>query len=160
VFKIVHVIGWAPASARACGRAALQGFGLVLALAVVSAFLPAPKQGLGPLGRLDELSWWARAAGVVLVLVGAPLVEELMFRGVLYTGLARRWRPARAARATTLAFVALHVPQLGGYWPGWLFIGLVGALALRARVATGSLLPAIALHIAYNLGLVLAAAAR
>jgi membrane protease YdiL (CAAX protease family) len=152
------VIGWAPASARDCAGAALQGLALVAVLGVVGAFLPPPQRGLGPLGKLDELSVSSKVAAVVLVLGVAPLVEELMFRGVLFTGLARRFRPGIAARLTTLAFVALHLPQLGGYWPGWLFIALVGALALRARVATGSLLPAIALHVTYNAGLVLAAA--
>jgi membrane protease YdiL (CAAX protease family) len=152
------VIGWAPAPARDCGRAALEGLALVVVLGVVGAFLPPPTRGLGPLGKLDELGAWSKLAAVVLVLGVAPVVEELMFRGVLYTGLARRLRPGIAARLTTLAFVALHLPQLGGYWPGWLFIALVGALALRARVATGSLLPAVALHLTYNAGLVLAAA--
>jgi membrane protease YdiL (CAAX protease family) len=152
------VLGWAPASARACGRAALQGLGIFVAAGVVGAFLPPPHDGLGPLGRLDQMGPLSRLAGALLAVVAAPMVEELLFRGVLYTGLARRWSPAAAGTTTTLVFVALHVLQLGAYWPGWLFIGLVGALALRARVRAGSLLPAIALHATYNLGLVAATA--
>jgi membrane protease YdiL (CAAX protease family) len=152
------VIGWAPASVRACARAALQGLGIVLALGLVGAFLPPPRDA-GPLGRLDQLGTGARVAGALLAFVAAPMVEELLFRGVLYTGLARRWPRRLAGATTTLIFVALHVLQIGAYWPGWLFIGLVGALALRARVASGSLLPAIALHATYNLGLILAAVA-
>jgi membrane protease YdiL (CAAX protease family) len=152
-------IGWAPASARACGRAALQGLGLVAAAGVVGAFLPPPRGGMSPLDHLSELTPLAGLAGALLAVVAAPMVEELLFRGVVYTGLARRWSPGVAGTVTTLVFLALHLPQVGAYWPGWIFIGLVGALALRARLTSGSLLPAIAQHATYNLGLVLAVAA-
>ena len=154
------LIGWVPASAHVCGVAALQGMALALVLPVAHAYLPLPAPGSGPLGPIDELSFWLGVAGIVFAAVVAPLAEELLFRGVLYTGLARRWRPPIAGTLTTLAFLAMHVPQLGGHWPGWILIGLLGALALRARVATGSLLPAIALHSTYNLGIVLAATVR
>jgi membrane protease YdiL (CAAX protease family) len=154
------LIGWAPASPSACLVAALQGLGLVVSLAGSGSVLPLPRPGPGPLGSLDELSLWARVAGIVLVVVAAPVSEELLFRGVLYTGLSRRWGPPAAAILTTLGFVALHLPQLGRFWAGWILIGLAGALALRARVKTGSLLPAVALHATYNLSVVLAATMR
>jgi membrane protease YdiL (CAAX protease family) len=90
----------------------------------------------------------------------APPAEELVFRGVLYAGLARSWRPAIAGVVTTTIFVALHLTEVGGYWPGWLAIGAMGALALRVRLREGSLWPAIALHATYNAGLVLLVYAR
>jgi len=96
------------------------------------------------------------AITALLACLVAPPTEELVFRGALYAGLARSWRPAGAAAVTTAIFVALHGTELGAYWPGWIIVALVGALALRARLATGSLLPAIALHASYNLGLVIA----
>jgi hypothetical protein len=59
--------------------------------------------------------------------------------------------------ATTVLFAALHGSEIGSYLPGWVVISALGALTLRARVVTGSLVPAIALHTGYNLGLVLVA---
>jgi membrane protease YdiL (CAAX protease family) len=149
-------IGWAPASARACVRAAAQGLGLIFVLALVSGLLPAPKHALGPMARLAEMGGWARAGWAFLAVACAPPVEELVFRGVFYTGLARAWRPSIAGAVTTVVFVALHGAEIGTYWPAWIAIGLLGALALRARIRTGSLLPAIALHATYNFGLVAA----
>lgn len=149
-------VGWAPASVRACARAAAQGLALLVALALVSGFLPAPKHALGPMARLAEMGGWARVGWAFLAVACAPPVEELVFRGVFYAGLARSWRPAVAATLTTVVFVALHAAEIGTYWPAWLIIGALGALALRVRLASGSLLPAIALHATYNLGLVLA----
>jgi membrane protease YdiL (CAAX protease family) len=99
----------------------------------------------------------ARVLWAVLALAVAPPTEELLFRGVLYGGLARSWGARAAAVATTVLFVALHATEIGRFWPGWAVISALGALALRARLKTGSLVPAIALHAAYNMGLVLVA---
>ncbi|HEV3030858.1 MAG TPA: type II CAAX endopeptidase family protein [Polyangia bacterium] len=153
-------VGWTPASGRDAARAALTGFVLMAAFAVVGAALPARPHTLGPLARAAGAGGWARLAWAALAVGVAPPVEELVFRGALYAGLARSWRPPWAALATTAVFVALHATELGAYWPAWIAIALLGAFALRARLASGSLLPAIALHASYNLGLVLIAYAR
>jgi membrane protease YdiL (CAAX protease family) len=151
-------VGWRAASLRACLRAALQGLGLVAAFVVLGAPLPGPRHGLGPLA--SAAGGWARAAWAVLAIGLAPPIEELVFRGVLYAGFARRWSPRVAGAHSVALFVVLHVAEVGAYLPAWVAIAAVGALALRARVVTGSLVPAIALHASYNLGLVLLVCAR
>ncbi len=148
-------VGWRAASRRACLRAALQGLGLVVAFVVVGVVLPGPRHGLGPLASAASAGGWARAAWAVLAIGLAPPIEELVFRGVLYAGFAQRWSPRVAGTISVAMFVILHVAEIGAYFPAWLAITAVGALALRARVVTGSLVPAIALHASYNLGLVL-----
>jgi membrane protease YdiL (CAAX protease family) len=149
-------VGWKGASLQACARAALQGLGLVAAFVVVGSLLPSRPHDLGPLARAAMAGGGSRLVWAALAFLVAPPTEELVFRGALYAGLARSWRPAGAAAVTTAIFVGLHGTELGAYWPGWIIVALVGALALRARLATGSLLPAIALHASYNLGLVIA----
>jgi len=153
-------VAWTPASARDCVRAALTGFALMAAFAVVGAALPVRPHALGPLARAAGAGGWARLVWGALAVGVAPPVEELVFRGALYAGLARSWRPPWAALATTAIFVALHATEIGVYWPAWIAIALLGAFALRVRLTSGSLLPAIALHASYNLGLVLIAYAR
>jgi len=150
-------VAWARASARACVGAALLGLALVTAFLVVGAALPVRPHELGALARAAQLGGWPRALWAVLAVAVAPPSEELVFRGALYGGLARAWGTAAAAVVSTAVFVALHATEVGGYWPAWIAISTLGALALRLRVKTGSLLPAIALHAAYNLGLVLMA---
>lgn len=148
-------VGWKPASGRDCLRAALAGAGLVAAFIVLGAALSVRPSEMGPLARAASAGGWARALWTALAIGVAPPTEELVFRGALYAGLARSWRPAWAGVVTTGIFVTLHVTELGAYWPAWIAIATLGALALRARVRTGSLVPAIVLHTSYNLGLVL-----
>ena len=148
-------MAWSTVPARLSAWAALQGFALFAVFAVIGGLLPGLPRELGPLARAPQAGTFARGAWTVLVLVLAPPIEELMFRGVLYGGFARRWRPRVAGVVTTALFVALHATELGTFLPAWLVIAALGALTLRARLVTGSLVPAIALHASYNLGLVL-----
>jgi membrane protease YdiL (CAAX protease family) len=152
--------GWRRASARACARSALTGLALMAAFAIAGAVLPVRPREIGPLARAATAGGWARLCWAALAVLVAPPAEELVFRGVLYAGLARSWRPPIAGVVTTTIFVALHLTEVGGYWPGWLAIGAMGALALRVRLREGSLWPAIALHATYNAGLVLLVYAR
>jgi membrane protease YdiL (CAAX protease family) len=148
-------IGWTGAPVGVTVSAALQGLALVAGLVMLGSVLQGPKHGPGPLATAALSGGWTRIAWALLAFAIAPPVEELVFRGALYTGLANRLRPELAGAITTALFVALHVSEIGLYWPAWIAIGALGALALRARVKTGSLVPAIALHATYNLGLVL-----
>jgi membrane protease YdiL (CAAX protease family) len=148
-------VGWRGASASAVARATLQGFAIAVGFAFVSAMSMGEPHNVGPLAIAVRAGVFARLAWAGLAIGLAPPLEELIFRGVLYAGFARSWRPRVAGMVTTALFVALHVPEFGRFLPGWLVIGMVGALALRVRVATGSLVPAIALHASYNFGILL-----
>lgn len=93
------------------------------------------------------------AATLLALAVLAPLVEELLFRGVLYGWLAFRWGGTLAWIASSLAFAAAHVELAHiilvlplGLWFGWL------------RKRTDSLWPSLVAH-AVNNGFAIAAAA-
>jgi membrane protease YdiL (CAAX protease family) len=114
----------------------------VLALqSVVIALLLALGRTVGLPGLPDPLA----SVGVLGVLLGAPLAEEVLFRGY---GLARIRELAGERRAlllTALVFAVLH-----GSWvklPGTFATGLfLGWLVLQ----TGSLWPALLGHVANN----------
>jgi membrane protease YdiL (CAAX protease family) len=90
---------------------------------------------------------------VVIVLataIGAPVVEELIFRGMLLRGLLRRTSDAWAVVISALLFAAAHLLDLGaGYvFPALFGLGLVlGVLAIRDR----SLSRPILIHGGFNL---------
>ena len=91
--------------------------------------------------------------GLALLAGLAPLVEELVFRGLLYGWLAGRWGGGVAVIGSSLAFAAAHVELAHvilvlplGLVFGWL------------RWRSGSLWPSLVAHMANN-GLAVAAAA-
>lgn len=80
----------------------------------------------------------------------APVVEEVVYRGVLYTPAERRFGRYGALLLVTFLFSAVHVPQ---YLPSYSTIALIFLLSLTltmVRVATGNLLPCVALHVLFN----------
>jgi membrane protease YdiL (CAAX protease family) len=86
-----------------------------------------------------------RTLGIVLV---APTVEELIFRGALFTPLARtRLGAVGAVVITALAFAAFHV-QYGV--PQLVLIAVDGVFYGSARAATGSSLVSLACHVLGN----------
>lgn len=88
-------------------------------------------------------------AGVVLlvlvVAIGAPVVEELFFRGLLLRGAERRWGTGWAVAVSSLIFGAVHLQPL--QFPALVVVGVVFALL---AVRTGRLGPAIWAHVGFN----------
>ncbi len=95
---------------------------------------------------LDASTDARRVALVIAAAVVGPLVEELLFRGALYGGLRRAGHAAGiSAVALALFFAAAHEE------PRYLVpLALVGLALGHARAVTGSLLPPLALHVAFN----------
>lgn len=86
----------------------------------------------------------------VIAAVVAPLVEEVVFRGVLYGWMRRSLRPAIAAVLSGVIFASVHgVPQLV---PALAVQGIILALVYER---TGSLWPSVVLHGVFN-GIMLA----
>lgn len=102
--------------------------------------LAAPAEDL-----LDRVSGGAVVAMGVGVVVIAPIVEELFFRGVLLRTLSARWGALVAVVSTSLVFGATHFQLL--QLPGLTLAGLVFATAV---VRTGRLGAAIAVHVGFN----------
>jgi membrane protease YdiL (CAAX protease family) len=95
---------------------------------------------------LAASSGWTRLGLFVLLAVGAPLLEEVYFRGMLYGALRRRFGIAVGLIGSGALFSLLH-PQLPlGFLP-IMFLGVVLAALYEWR---RSLLPSIALHALNN----------
>lgn len=82
---------------------------------------------------------------VVVVVVLAPLVEELMYRGLLQQGLANTWGGAAAVVAGAAVFAAVHLQPVE--FPGLFAFALVLGLCYARTGRLG--LPIIA-HMAFN----------
>ena len=87
---------------------------------------------------------------LLITAVAAPIVEELMFRGVLYPALKGGWGKIGGAALSAAVFAIVHPTLPSGFLPIML-LGFVMALTYERR---GSLLPNIIMHGIHN-GLIL-----
>jgi len=151
-------LGWSPASRRDCLIAGLVGvvLAVVCLFVLIASFPPSPGHRWGPVVQSVSAGGWSRHLWAALAIIVAPPVEEFMFRGVLFAGFSRSWGMTAAGALVTLLFVVGHLPEVWGYLPATAAVGALGVAALYARVRTQSLIPAVALHAAYNLVLIMA----
>jgi uncharacterized protein len=102
---------------------------------------------------LDQIiasSTAARYATVILATFTAPLVEELIYRGVLYSALQRMIGTLWAVVGVSVLFMLVHVPQ---YQTNIGVIAAIGVLSLfltLVRAYTGRLLPCVIIHTVFN----------
>jgi membrane protease YdiL (CAAX protease family) len=126
---------------------AAAGAFLAITVLIVSQFFPPLDES--PLEKLLSTP----ASIVVFVIFGivvAPLLEEIIFRGFLYTVLADVFSPGVAVPVVSVLFAAVHVSQLRGNWPAVFLILSVGAVLTSVRRRTDSLIPSVIMHTAYN----------
>ena len=148
-----------PCDLRDVWRYVLLGVGLGLGFFLFTEYGVLPSDDL-PSPILDTLLtapfllqiYWALIFVVLL-----PVVEEVLFRGVLFTGFSQSWGPSLAGVFTTLVFVTVHMPKVLEYWPALLAITVLGSLTVLIRIRTRSLVPGMTLHCAYNGVLVISA---
>ena len=94
---------------------------------------------------VDRASGGSMLLLVVLVVAGAPLVEELFYRGLLQGSLAARYHPVVVLVGVAVVFALIHFRPVE--YPGLFAFGLVlGLCALR----TGRLGMPIAAHVGFN----------
>jgi uncharacterized protein len=80
----------------------------------------------------------------------APIVEEVVYRGIMYSAALKEFGKTQAIIATTAYFALVHVPQ---YFPDFSAIIALCILSLvltYVRSKTNNLLPCIALHTIFN----------
>ena len=92
-------------------------------------------------GQLAQGGWWS----IIALVVVAPLTEEPLVRGVMLTGLLRRYSVARAVLYSAVLFGVMHLNPVQfaaglatGLFLGWLY------------TRTHSLWPGIVMHAIYN----------
>lgn len=144
---------------RSLWRFSLLGLGLALGFVACTKYGALPSDDL-PQPLFDAMisAPLPLQVGWALMFIGLfPIVEEVLFRGFLFTGLSQSWGPSLAGLMTTMIFVGVHMPKVLEYWPALLAVSLIGSLTVLIRIRTGTLAPGIALHSTYNGVLVTAA---
>lgn len=129
------------------------GFGLLLLVftwvlsALVARILGQQKTDME---RIIESSKGAALTLAFLAAFTAPLVEETVYRGVLYPPLKRAIGAIGAVFMVSSLFAGLHILQ---YWPNAAAISAVTILSVVltiVRARTGRLLPCFVIHLTFN----------
>jgi membrane protease YdiL (CAAX protease family) len=140
-------LGWKKPTGRQVLACLAGGGALAVVITLAPPLLP-DAEGF-PLERLFTSRAAYYAIGVFAIGV-APLIEELIFRGLLFAIFERAVGVRFAIATTAVLFAGLHIPE---YWHAWnhvLMILLVGAVFSVARGRSGTLTPSILLHVGYN----------
>ena len=102
------------------------------------------------LDKIISSSLAARYTVVVLATLSAPLVEEAVYRGVLYPALQRAIGALWAVLLVSALFASVHVYQYRDN------LGVIAAITLLSltltlvRAQTGRLLPCVIVHFLFN----------
>jgi membrane protease YdiL (CAAX protease family) len=101
---------------------------------------------------VDKASGWTIVLLVVVVVLGAPLVEELVYRGLLQRSMSAALGVVPALVVMSIWFALMHPTPIE--WPG---LAVAGALFGAGLALTGRIGSSILTHAAFNAtGLILA----
>jgi len=143
--KEVFGLSWAPNFRL--GKSVGVAISLFLVAWLIAALFGAHKTDL------DQILESSRAAALTLAFIAvatAPLVEELIYRGLLYSAMQRvigRWF---AVIVVSSMFAGLHVYQYRQNIGAILSISLLSLVLTTIRARTGRLLPCVVIHLVFN----------
>ncbi len=145
-FSFKETLGWQPGGMTWRHYVSILVVFFAVAIVVGNYF---PEQE-NDLTRILKSSRWAVFLVAFMATFTAPIVEEVVYRGILYSAFQRTFGVAFGVVAVTLLFAVVHVPQ---YYPSYSTISLLLLLSLiltLVRARTGNLWPCIVLHTIFN----------
>lgn len=117
-------------------------------LTVLPRFIPDSKET--PFSQMLKASRAVRYVVAFLAIFTAPLVEEFVYRGLLYSPLKRAIGMGGAVISATLLFALVHVPQYWGAWASLTGLLLLSLALTFIRAKTRSIFPCVAIHTLFN----------
>jgi membrane protease YdiL (CAAX protease family) len=139
-------LGFLPSRAP-LGWFVVLGLFLAVAVAATGQLIGAPQETPFTEMLKDPNALWAIS---VFAVVLGPLFEEVIFRGFLFRPLERSFGGIAAIVITSAVFAVPHGAQYGWAWQMLLLLFAAGAAFGLVRWKSGSLWPAITMHMTYN----------
>ena len=121
--------------------------GIVLVSAAVTYFIPEQDNELLRMLRSSQAAVFVVA---FLATFTAPLVEEVIYRGILYSAFQRKFGVVPAVIFVTIIFAGVHFVQYWGSPSTIILICLLSLILTLVRVKAKNLLPCIILHTVIN----------
>ncbi len=127
--------------------------GFILASSIISLEFLFPTSTAGGASVFDKFTMNGVAIRYSWLVVGilvAPFVEELLFRGVVFSIIKSHLNDICGAIVSVMAFMLVHVTQIGHDWKSALAIFALGMTCATVRVKGMSLWLAVSVHASYN----------
>lgn len=121
--------------------------GIFVVAGVVTYFIPEQDNTMLKILRSSPAAVYAVA---VLATFTAPLVEEVIYRGILYSAFQRTFGVTLAVIFVTMVFAAVHFAQYWGSPSTIILICFLSVILTLVRVYSKNLLPCIILHTLIN----------
>jgi membrane protease YdiL (CAAX protease family) len=121
---------------------------LLIASQMLSRFLPQSDEN--SFAELLKSSQRVRIAVAVLATFTAPLVEETVYRGVLFSSLRRYLGLVATVLVVTVMFAGIHVLQYRGAWVSIAGLTMLSFVLTVVRARTKSILPCVLIHTLNN----------
>jgi membrane protease YdiL (CAAX protease family) len=99
---------------------------------------------------LIESSLYTRVATALVAVATAPLIEELLYRGLLYRAIEKAAGIGVAIGVVSLLFAGVHVFQYRNNLAVITVITLLSITLTVTRALTGKVLPAFIMHLVFN----------
>ncbi|HLG13520.1 MAG TPA: type II CAAX endopeptidase family protein [Blastocatellia bacterium] len=144
-------LGWKLDSrsvAVTAGLIAIVVPGVLVLDSLLTRLIPQPTESL--FEEMLKTGKAVRLTVAVLAVFTAPLVEEVVYRGVLYSGLRKKLSPVPAIAIVSLLFTSVHLLQYWGAWAGVLGLAVLSFVLTGIRAKTRSLFPCFAIHTVHN----------
>lgn len=139
-------LGWSFGNFRWWQFPIILGIFFIFA-AVVTLFFPEQEN------ELTKILASSRAAVFVVAFMAtfsAPITEEVVYRGIVYSGFRKTFNVPVAVIVTTVLFAGVHYPQYWGSWGTIILITTLSLILTFIRVRSDNLLPCVVLHFIFN----------
>ena len=145
-FEFLPMVGWRSGGMR-WWHYLLILVGFFIIAQIVGNVLPEQENDLIRILKSSKLALYTVA---FLAVFTAPFVEEVIYRGILYSAFQRTFGAAIAIAAVTFLFTLVHVPQYLGSLSTIILLTLLSFILTVIRARTDNLLPCVILHTLFN----------
>ncbi|MEW6128265.1 MAG: CPBP family intramembrane glutamic endopeptidase [Acidobacteriota bacterium] len=138
------------------GPTALYKVALVVGISIVSIFIVSTLPRIihdsqsTPFAEMLKTSQTVRYSVAFLAVFTAPITEELVYRGLVYSPLKRAIGMVGAIITATMLFALVHVPQYWGAWGSLTGLLLLSLMLTVVRAKTKSIFPSVWIHALFN----------
>lgn len=122
--------------------------GVFVFLFFISLVLPPPEETA--FDKLLKISPSVRISVAIMAVLSAPIVEEVVYRGIVFGGLVKKIGRVATVIVVTMLFAGVHFPQYLESIQGLVGLTFLSLVITTVRAQTRSIFPCIVIHLIYN----------